>query len=191
MSEEGWGGRGCKHCSAAVQKKKSQQCVRAASTAAACDRDRGGVRLISLNHFALTQNRNSVVKVVCVQCAVCTALNKQEEEESASQRLGQPASSAAPPACRLPHPPPSASPANASAAASLSNQASREVPQQVSLSYGLMQALLQRAVPSLAKYGCVAFDMDYTLARCIARTSSAASPFSRLLLAIFYECVQV
>jgi hypothetical protein len=29
-----------------------------------------------------------------------------------------------------------------------------------------MQALLQRAVPCLTKYGCVAFDMDYTLARC-------------------------
>jgi hypothetical protein len=30
----------------------------------------------------------------------------------------------------------------------------------------MMQAILQRAVPSLTKYGCVAFDMDYTLARC-------------------------
>ena len=30
----------------------------------------------------------------------------------------------------------------------------------------MMQALLERAVPSLTQYGCVGFDMDYTLARC-------------------------
>jgi hypothetical protein len=45
---------------------------------------------------------------------------------------------------------------------------SSEVFNSFMLGYAI-RPLLQRAVPSLAKYGCVAFDMDYTLARCSAR----------------------